>query len=254
MNIIQQAADDIKGRRPFAICTVVSTRGSTPRSSATKMLVYESGEIHGTIGGGTIEFEVIKAAVDSLVTGEATLYSASLGRDLAMCCGGEMKVFIEPFTTKQTVHLFGAGHVSKALASLLPALNFQTVVYDEREDLLNLENFPTAKHVLGDANKALLDVGGSLCADDAVVIFTHLHDLDYSLLSNGLEKNWGYMGLIGSSTKIKRFELRLKSSEKINMERWPDVSAPIGIEIGSKSPAEIAVSIAAELIAWRAGS
>ena len=99
----------------------------------------------------------------------------------------------------------------------------------------------------------VIALGGSLCADDAVVIFTHLHDLDYSLLSNGLEKNWGYMGLIGSSTKIKRFELRLKSSEKINMERWPDVSAPIGIEIGSKSPAEIAVSIAAELIAWRAG-
>ena len=163
-----------------------------------------------------------------------------------------MKVYIEPFLATPTVHLFGAGHVSQALSALLSTLEFQAVVYDDREELLNAENFPTARHVLGEPQKSLREVGESLCENDALVIFTHLHDLDYSLLSIGLEMNWGYMGLIGSSSKIRRFEIRMKSGEQAGLERWPDVSAPIGIDIGSKRPAEIAVSIAAELIAWRA--
>ncbi len=254
MNIIMQAADDIRAKRPFALCTVVGTLGSTPRTSTARMIVYAEGEIAGTIGGGTIEYEVIRAALISIDTGESCLYDANLGRDLGMCCGGEMKVFIEPFVEGSTVHLFGAGHVSKALADLLKTLDFRIVVYDDREELLNSEHFPTSQLVLGETTESLRMLASNIGKDDAVVIFTHLHDLDFSLLSIGLEMNWGYMGLIGSKSKIKRFDLRLKSSGETDLGRWGDVSAPIGIDIGSKKPAEIAVSIAAELIAWRSGN
>jgi xanthine dehydrogenase accessory factor len=215
------------------------------------MIVYETGEIEGTIGGGTVEFEVIRAAIAAIATGESHLFDVNLGRDLGMCCGGEMKVFIEPFAERSTVHLFGAGHVSKALAALLATLEFRTVVYDDREELLQAQSFPAAKLVLGDTEKSMSELASSIGRDDAVIIFTHLHDLDFSLLSIGLPMDWGYMGLIGSKTKIKRFELRLKSGELAGLERWGDVSAPIGLDIGSKKPAEIAVSISAELISWR---
>jgi len=249
-----QAANDIKANRSFALCTVISTAGSTPRSASARMIVYESGTIFGTIGGGTIEFEVIKAAGESISSGKPSLYAANLGRDLGMCCGGEMKVFIEPFAKRAVVHIFGAGHVSKSLAQFLSQLDFETRVYDEREELLTVDNFPNSNIVLGDPVESISSIANQLTSNDAVVIITHLHDLDFSILSKSLDLDWGYLGLIGSKTKIKRFELRLKSDQTVDLGRWSEASAPIGLDIGSQTPAEIGVSISAELIAWRSGA
>ncbi len=94
MKIIESALRAIYAGEPAAICTVIGVEGSAPRSDAAKMLVYADGRIQGTVGGGTFEQRVIEEAVSAIKVGTHRRFSAHLTRDLGMCCGGEMVVFV----------------------------------------------------------------------------------------------------------------------------------------------------------------
>ena len=246
MRVLEAALKAVKTGTCCALCTVVGVNGSAPRSGSARMLVYEDGTIVGTIGGGAIEQTVIQTATKGIRTGIHQKVVANLSRDLGMCCGGEMEVFVEILEAQPRAHLFGAGHVGQAVARCLLPLGFEVHVYDEREEWVEPMTEVDAQVHLGVPDPGLLDVGSR----DYLLIFTHSHDLDERILSGLIDKEYAYLGLIGSQTKVARFFLRLKAGG-VDDALFSRVSAPIGLDIGAETPEEIAVSIAAEMVRIR---
>lgn len=234
------------------LCTVVRTAGSTPRKSAARMIVTAS-EIVGTIGGGRVEKQVCDAARALLAKGEgaaATMLRYHLTRELGMCCGGEMEVFVEPMIPPKNLIVCGGGHVGRALVPLARPLGFVPILVEDLEELGNTERFPEAARIIDSFDvRDWKDV--PLDERSYAVIVTRDHQQDQALLEQLLNYDLAYLGLIGSKRKVLMFRQRLlnKGFAEARLDR---VHAPIGIDIGAETPEEIAVAIAAELVAVRA--
>jgi xanthine dehydrogenase accessory factor len=210
------------------------------------MLVRADGEIVGTIGGGELEYRAIDLALEAIRLGRPQRLSVHLTRDLGMCCGGAMEVYVEPLVGVERVHVFGAGHVGTATALLLQSLEFDVHVYDERPDWLNAERLPACTLVEGDPRRKLPVLG----PDDSVLIITHSHALDQDLLEALLPQPVRYLGMIGSRAKVAKFFVRLRAAG-VDQSLFRKVCAPVGLDIGAETPEEIAVAIAAEMIRVR---
>src|SRR5215510_8229274 len=122
MDAIYRALAEIeKDGKPAALCTVIRSEGSTPRHVGSKMLVYPDGRFTGTVGGGEMESRVIKAALESIRSGETQMLSYTMAdpaRGDPGVCGGQVEVFVEPILPAPTVVVIGAGHVGRAVAHL----------------------------------------------------------------------------------------------------------------------------------------
>jgi len=248
--------DELQRRRragePCVLATVVRTAGSTPRKNAARMLVGARGEIVGTIGGGRVEQEVVAACVALLGEGagaQPKLLRYHLTRDLAMCCGGEMEVFVEPMVPEPPLVVCGAGHVARALVPLARAVGFAPIVVDEMEEYASTARFPDAVEIADSFDPR--DWQFPLDERTYFVIVTRDHALDQKLLESVIGRDLAYLGLIGSRRKIEMFKQRLEA-KGIERARFDKVHAPIGLAIGAQTPEEIAVSIVAELIQVRA--
>ena len=128
-----------------ALCTVTKSEGSTPRHVGSKMLVYPDGKFIGTVGGGELENRVIKAALESMKSGETQTLSYTMAdpsRGDPGVCGGTVEVFVEPILPPATIVVIGAGHVGKAVVHLAKWLGFQVAVSDDREEFCNPESVP----------------------------------------------------------------------------------------------------------------
>ena len=231
-----------------ALVTVVEVNGSAPRHSGSRMLVYDDGSIVGTIGGGAIEHLVIQAAIDAIITGRPTTIHPHLTRDLGMCCGGGMTVFIEPLCETPNLFIFGAGHVALQVAPIAHALQFKITIIDDRPDLNHEARFPFAIRVTSDPREYALELRAE--APSYALIVTHDHALDQDLITSLLPKPLEWIGMIGSEAKVAKFLLRLRASgfEETDLAH---LCAPVGLRLGAETPAEIAVSIAAELVRVR---
>jgi xanthine dehydrogenase accessory factor len=238
---------------PCALATVVRTAGSTPRKSAARMIVLEDGRIVGTIGGGRIEKEVVDATVALLKEGGAArpkLLRYHLTHELAMCCGGEMEVFVEPLVPEPPLVVCGAGHVAQAVVPLARAVGFAPIVVDDLEEMATRERFPEAVEIVDSFD--VRDWKGVPLDDQTyLLIVTRDHAEDQRLLEQVVDKDLAYLGLIGSKRKIALFKQRL-IAKGVAPERLERLHAPIGLDIGAQTPEEIAVSIVAELIQTRA--
>ncbi len=248
MKVLKAAADAMADGTPAALCTVIAVDGSAPRDRSARMLVYADGEILGTIGGGNWEHKVIQMAVQAISDGKPQRFAVHLTRDLGMCCGGAMEVFIEPLELNDTLHVFGAGHVGQPLAALGRDLGFDVRVYDERDEWLNEARFPGVERVLKDPRRVVPTLGER----DYAVIVTHSHQLDQDLLLAVIEQPFAYLGMIGSRAKVAKFFVRLRAAGH-DEALFRRVCAPVGLDIGAETPEEIAVAIAAELIRVRRG-
>jgi len=164
---------------------------------------------------------------------------------------GSQRFFLEPFVTPDTLYLVGAGHVARSTALLADLIGFQVVVMDDREEFASHDRFPKARELVILHSYKESFGGRHLGSADAIVIVTrgHLHDLDS--LAQALRTKAGYVGMIGSRRKVRAVfdQLRLEGTPKHDLKR---VHSPIGLDIGAETPEEIAVSIVAELVAWRA--
>lgn len=161
-------------------------------------------------------------------------------------------LFIEPLTRAGTVYLFGGGHVARELAHILAMTDFRTVVYDQRESAVTKEFFPEASSLLCGPFAEAVERVGAISQGDYVVIMTPGHQGDYEVLSQVLRTPAQYIGCIGSRKKvaITRERLIADGFTPADIQR---VHAPIGLPIGGETPAEVAVSVAAQLIACRSG-
>jgi xanthine dehydrogenase accessory factor len=240
-------------RTPCVLATVVRTSGSTPRKATARMIVLADGHIVGTIGGGRVEKEVADAALALLAEGDgarARMLRYHLTHELAMCCGGEMEVFVEPLIPAPPLVVCGGGHVAQALVPLAKNVGFSPIVVEEAEEMATPERFPDAARIVDSFDprdwKDLPLDGGSY-----VVIVTRDHAQDQALLEHFVGRELAYLGLIGSRRKIEMFKQRL-GARGVEPGRFETLHAPIGLDIGAETPEEIAVAIVAELIQARA--
>lgn len=197
------------------------------------------------ITDGVVEdFAIVDAAQ---AAGQPDLFTAR-----AVLKKGEPVVYAEPLMRAGRVYVFGGGHVGQALVPVLANVGFRVTLFDNRKELADKEHFPLAEQViLGDYNDIYAQV--RLTENDYVVIMTPGHQSDYALLEQVLRSKTKYVGCIGSRHKIARTQLLLREAG-ISEEAIASVHAPIGLPIGAETPAEIAISIAAEMIQCRAGN
>nr|WP_320137102.1 xanthine dehydrogenase accessory protein XdhC [uncultured Amphritea sp.] len=234
---------------PGVIITVVEERGSTPRNAGAKMVISQA-EQFDTIGGGHLEYKAIKIARQMLQQkqNQPRLERFSLGASLGQCCGGATTLLFEPVNTDTVqIVVFGAGHVGRALVSILASLPCRVRWIDSRED-----QFPK---VIPEGVETLVsefpaDEVEAQPANSYFIVMTHNHQLDQTLTEAILQRNdFAYFGLIGSETKRHKFihRLQAKGFSEAQINR---MTCPMGIAtIKGKLPAEIAVSVAGEIIA-----
>ncbi|GFI61771.1 putative xanthine dehydrogenase subunit A [Clostridiales bacterium] len=158
------------------------------------------------------------------------------------------KIYVEPLTKRGRVYIFGAGHLTKELAPMLKRLDFHVIVYEEKTELADkfIEDIPLVRGSFGKINENV-----SMKQDDYAVIMTSGHWADFEVLEQVLRLNLSYVGVIGSRKKMEITKERLFKAG-IEKEKINSIHTPIGLAIKAETPAEIAVSVAAELILHRA--
>jgi xanthine dehydrogenase accessory factor len=236
-------------RTVCALATVAATSGSVPRQAGSKMLVYGDGKTSGTIGGGKFEALVVEDSLKSIAAKKTLLktYPLREGKpdSFGAICGGEVTVMIEPQNLSTAIFLVGGGHCSLAIAKLALDCGMHVTVVDDRADLL--ENFPApTNRVTEDAAKFIATRDWH--DDEALVLVSRNYQLDREALGAALNANGaGYIGMIGSNRKVLRVFDELKKRGR-NKKQATKIYAPIGLDIGADSPAEIAVSVIAEIL------
>jgi xanthine dehydrogenase accessory factor len=238
--------------KSYVLVTLLATAGSTPRNGGTKMLVCDDNAFD-SIGGGHLEFEVIKQArnllLDSTTTQKVEHYP--LSSKLGQCCGGATNVLFEVFTEHtQHIAIFGAGHVSKALVPILAQLPLQISWIDNRQDMLdNISQQALPSNVKLVPSDMPVETIASLPDQSWVMVMTHSHQLDFDIIEAALRrKDMAFVGMIGSDTKARRFKTRLAHRE-FQQQDIQRLVSPVGVlDIPGKRPIEVAVSMAAQLI------
>ena len=236
-----------------ALATIVEVNGSIPSYESAKILVREDGSFIGTIGGGCVEAEVWNAAREVIETEKPRHLSFNLGQDAAydngLICGGQLNVFIEAIVPRPHAYIFGAGHISKSLAKVSAMAGFGVSVVDNRESFASRERFPEADEVIAAEYEEVFNQL-AIHSSSYIVIVTRGHRDDMRVLRWALTTEARYIAMIGSKRKVIAV-MREFEKEGMSRETFERVHAPMGLEIGAITPEEIAVSVAAEMIAVR---
>jgi xanthine dehydrogenase accessory factor len=174
-----------------------------------------------------------------------------LNSEGAGCPWKKSEILLEPIFSEPTVYIFGAGHISQQLVPLVKKVHFKVVVIDDREMFANRERFPEADEVIvTEFEEAFEHI--TINQSSYIVIVTRGHLYDGLILGKAVKTDAHYIGMIGSKKKIQTLYQNL-SREGIPKMTLDRVHAPIGLDIHSETPEEIAVSIAAQLIKERRG-
>jgi len=244
----RRIAELLDQRKGFALATIVETKGSSPQKTGAKILIHPDGTFEFTIGGGTFEAEVIRDGLALLSDDAQQTHEYKLTKqDIGMYCQGLVKVFFEKYTPIPRLMIFGGGHVGQAISRVAGATNlFNTIVIDDRKEFATHEKHPAAEVVILTDRKFTEGVP-EIDSETYLLILTRCHATDKLLVHKYVGAPAAYIGLIGSSAKIRQFSRELEK-EGIAPERFKRIHAPIGIPIGGKNPSEIAISILAEVI------
>ncbi|MHC4839992.1 MAG: XdhC family protein [Planctomycetota bacterium] len=250
--VFQLAVELTRVNKAFALVHLLMVKGSSPGKSGFKMLVQPDGRSCGTIGGGDAEFQMIAQAREALIDGKSRTVEYALTKRpenlVTSLCGGTNQVFIEVFMPKPCILILGAGHVAQATASLCELLEYSYVIVDDRDEYAVKENFNNA-----------LDVvcmrGDEYLKKPDVPAFSHVIGLGYNApfdldaIVPALKQlpDTVKFGAIGSKAKyLKMSETALEMGA--TSAEWQRVKCPVGLDIGAQTPAEIAVSIMAEVV------
>jgi xanthine dehydrogenase accessory factor len=250
MQIYEEVLKLKKQGRASAIATIVECRGSSPQKQGAKMLVRDDGSIMGTLGGGCLEADVVQAAMMTIKNGDPmTLPFELTEREGGLVCGGTVLVYIEPVLLDPHLVILGAGHVVRTLAKLARFTGFRVTVIDDRAEFANRENIPDAHDlIVHEFERAFEQVPVENGTFIVVATRGHNHDLD--AIKAALRTPAFYIGLLGSKRKraLLRQSLADGGFSPTDIER---VIIPVGMEIDSVTPEEIAVSIMAQIIQKR---
>ena len=256
-----------KIKKNIILAKIINTKGSVPRNENVKMAI-SSFEEYGTIGGGELEFQIIKKSRDLLNNNKKNknIVDLPLGPALGQCCGGYVKIQLikykngnilikendlinEIIENNLNLYIFGAGHVSKALISKIEGVGFNVFVVDSRENFISKIKQSHVVPIFSKDNNIIIKNAPS---NAYYLIMTHSHKIDLDICSLILNKNnFSFIGLIGSKTKKNRFSKRL-ADYGFSKNLIEKIECPIGIEnIKGKEPDIIAISIIARLLEFK---
>jgi len=239
--------------RSGVVATILRHRGSAPGKTEHKMLVYADGTAVGTVGGGVLEAEVKRRAADALDAGEGAAFDLTVderGPDaVGGVCGGRVTVALELLPRVPRILICGGGHCGREVAILLHRIGYLAEVHDDRPEMVTPERFPHVhrRHV-GDPD-GLVDAVGDLGRFSQVLLVSrgYVPDRAYgrALVAAGYA---GRVGMIGSRKKGTIVRTQWLEEDGLPPDWVARVECPLGVPIGARSPAEIAVSIVASVI------
>jgi xanthine dehydrogenase accessory factor len=252
LDFYRKVVSVMESQAPAWAVTVISATDYTPQKTGARMIVFADGSIFGTIGGGDVEHKLIQEITTGRMSEPSVIrysltehHSASEGPN--MFCGGEMEFFVEPLQPGNPLYIIGGGHCAMELSALASRTGFSVTVLDERPEWATMEKHPTASRVVC---TPIAEIAQHIqfTPRTYIVIMTHGHEFDELALKLCLPHETKYIGMIGSRNKSRNVldHLRAAGFSEDSLSR---VHSPIGLPIGSHTPAEIAVSISAELIA-----
>jgi xanthine dehydrogenase accessory factor len=241
---------------PFVCVTMVQAVGSTPQDAGSKMLVTASGLHSGTVGGGRVELKSIEHAGSMLAqpanqTPLNELVEWNLKRDVGMTCGGSVKLFFETYNHSDwRIVVFGAGHVANAVVECLAPLDCHVTCIDSRAEWL--DRVPSRNRLrkvqCADPRTLVTDLPN----DAFVVCMTMGHATDRPILEEIFRQNrqFPFLGVIGSKAK-RAVIVKELTAAGIPKETAGAFHCPIGLDLGTNQPGEIAISVVAQLIQQR---
>ena len=253
-DIFETLAGLQKAGELVAVAIVIRTEGSVPRKPGAKMIICKDGKTVGTLGGGDLENRVIQEARGAIEQGTPRIASFTLDMEkgkLDMMCGGTVDVYIEPVLPSEKLIIFGAGHITRALAPMMKKIGFLVSVVDDSPDFLKKEYFPDVEDVHIETMETF---AGGLSSDSKtyIVVLSRGFSRDKAVLNQLLRKEFRYIGMIGSQRKIEAMIEGLQK-EGIPKEAFTMLKSPVGLDIGAETPEEIAISIAGEIMAMKKG-
>ena len=238
--IITALNEALQGDEPVALATVVEVEGASPAQVGFKLLVRPDGSVVGNLGGGALEQRVREEAMTALREGQSRLVHYTLREEgpdaVGMLCGGEVTVFVEVYQPAPSLLIVGGGHVGRPLAEMARIVGFSVQVVDVRPERATVPQLDPA----------------AITPWTYVVLITEDHVTDEQALRQVLDTPAAYVGMIGSQRKVGVIFDHLRA-EGVSEERLAQVHAPIGLDLGGRSPAEIALAIVAEIVQVRCG-
>lgn len=237
------------GEKPFAIATVVETIGSVSAKTSSKAVIDQNGQVvAGWVGGGCAESATCTQALECLESGETAVIDIDLNDEMlgaGMPCGGSMRVYVEPVLPRPALWIMGHGRVAESLCLLGDLLGLRVVVNDPG---VTWDKYPQAtKLITDDPDYEQLQPA----ADDYVVIATQ-HKGDHESMKRALASQAGYIALI-ASRKRSRLVLDYLREEGISEDQIDRVMAPSGLDLGARTPEEIALCLMSEIVLVRRG-
>jgi xanthine dehydrogenase accessory factor len=248
--LVREALRLMEAHESFVRATVVRTTGSVPGKLGASMLVRADGSFVGTVGGAALEERVKELAQRALAdrTGDLHHFDLQAWKEggLPSLCGGSVDIAVEFVPARPNLLLWGGGHVAHALSTILPTLEYDYSVADDRPDWVGVDRFPTAERQ------------EVVAAEDLWTVFepssfTHLYILGYDarkdleVLDRAMSQFPNTIGLIASAAKREHMFAALRE-RGIARQSLARIRSPVGIDIGAQSPAEIAVSIVGEIV------
>ena len=237
MDISTRINELIQNGKGFCLATVV-TSDSAGIAPGQKAIILDTGQLEGDLGDGMLGSAVTAGALEAINNKKCGLMEIKPG----------IQVFFDLIFPELKLVVCGAGHIAIPLSRFARDVGFRVTVLDDRDDFAHPTRFPGCDVIAADFAVTLRDL--HLNHSTFVVVITRGHEHDADCLMEILKKETAYIGLIGSRRRV-RFVLEMLEKQGIAKERLQEVFTPIGIPIGAESPAEIALSIIAELVCVR---
>jgi xanthine dehydrogenase accessory factor len=251
-SVYETLRDCLRTAAPVSLVTIVDGVGI-----GGKLLVRPNETALGSLGDDELDRIVARDALGELQAGRTGtrrygLHGETLDTDQAE--GETVTVFIESFAPPPQMIIFGAVDFTAALAKVAKVLGFTVTVCDARKVFATARRFPMADKVVVDWPDRLLErIGDELGSRDAVCVLTHDPKFDVPAIVGALQTGVGYIGVMGSRKTHDRRMVRLNEAGVTSEGDLARIYAPIGIDIGARTPEETAISICAEIIARRTG-
>ncbi|MEK9659955.1 MAG: XdhC family protein [Chloroflexota bacterium] len=235
--LLPAIANAYDGGEPLAVATVVDAETGEP---GARLVVREGGQTEGTLGSAALDVQAVEACREAMPQGKT-----------ARIVHEGTEVFVQGFTAPALLVLVGGGHVNLQVARIAAMMGFRVMVADDRREFASEERFPMAERTVVAPYEHCLD-GLPITPNTAVVVGTRGHNFDDVALESAVRSLAGYVGLLGSVRKtVLIYQALLKRG--VPAERLKQVHSPVGLDLGGRTPEEIALSIVAQLVAHRHG-
>ncbi len=234
MDVLDELIKAVKDREPVALATIIDVKGASPAQVGFKLLVWSDGGSVGNVGGGVLEKRIRNEAQEIIRESRARTVHYSLkekGEDaVGMLCGGDVTVFIEPYVTKPLLLIVGGGNIGRPLSELACITGYDVKIVDVRPERGDHEVLAPEE----------------ITPNTHVVLITEDHVTDEQALRAVLPTPASYIGMIGSQRKIGTVLGHLRE-DGFEDEQLSRLNGPIGLDLGGREPAQIALAILAEI-------